>query len=165
MVDDGEIQVVLFELAGQVYGVDIAQVHEIINRPTLTRLPNAPAYLAGVTNLRGRVIPIIDLRSRFRIDEDPDAPTHVIVLDLRGSQAGILVDGVSDVLRSSVSAIQPPPATTSEERTIYISGLLEAEERLVVLLDLDLAFSEEELSRLQTEELALARAEAADDSE
>ena len=130
-------QLVVFLVGGESYGVAIADVQEIIRTPAITVVPRAPEHVAGVINLRGRVIPVIDLRKRFRLPAaDAGRDGRVVVLNVSGEIVGATVDSVSEVLRVPVDAIAPPAATLGSASD-HIRGIAQFEERLIVLLDLD----------------------------
>ncbi len=145
--DHGElIQLVSFSLDNEEYGVDVLKVREIIRMPSITRVPNTPHYVEGVINLRGKVVPIINMRRRFGLMEiEYDKQTRIMVMDVEGELMGFIVDSVSEVIRISSSEIQPSPAiVTSGIDQECISGVINQAERLLVLLDLQKMFSQEE---------------------
>lgn len=133
-----EEQVVVFEIAGESYGVDIACVQEIIRPPTITPVPRAPEWVEGVVNLRGRVIPVINLRNRFGLPRaERDRSSRIVVLEISGQTIGAAVDAVSEVLRVPQSTIEAPGATLTGPETAHLRGIAKLEGRLVILLDLD----------------------------
>ncbi len=140
------IQLVSFSLDNEEYGVDVLKVREIIRMPSITRVPNTPHYVEGVINLRGKVIPIINMRRRFGLIEiDYDKQTRIMVMDIEGELMGFIVDAVSEVIRISSSEIQPSPAVvTSGIDQECIAGVINQAERLLVLLDLQKMFSLDE---------------------
>jgi purine-binding chemotaxis protein CheW len=145
--DHGElIQLVSFNLDNEEYGVDVLKVREIIRMPSITRVPNTPGYVEGVINLRGKVIPIINMRRRFALREQGyDKQTRIMVMDVEGELMGFIVDAVSEVIRISSSEIQPSPAVvTSGIDQECIAGIINQAERLLVLLDLQRMFSQDE---------------------
>lgn len=145
--DHGElIQLVSFSLDNEEYGVDVLKVREIIRMPSITRVPNTPHYVEGVINLRGKVIPIINMRRRFGLCElEYDKQTRIMVMDVEGELMGFIVDAVSEVIRISSSEIQPSPAVvTSGIDQECIAGVINQAERLLVLLDLQKMFSQDE---------------------
>src|SRR6266516_3972712 len=104
-----EQQLVVFELGAELYGVEIARVHEIIRLQAVTRVPRSPAFVEGVINLRGKVIPVVDLRRRFGLPSaDHTRSTRIVVVEIGDQVVGIVVDGVSEVLRVSTSIVEPP---------------------------------------------------------
>jgi len=138
------IQLVSFHLAGEEYALDILRVQEIIRTQELTRVPNSPAFVEGVINLRGRVIPVVGLRKRFGLDPIPaDKHTRIVVVEVHGTVVGLVVDSVSEVLRIATDTIAPPPRLGKVERE-YIQGVGKLENRLLLLLDVDHLLSGQE---------------------
>jgi purine-binding chemotaxis protein CheW len=134
---DGDAQVVVLELAGEAYGVDIQRVQEIIRMQPITRVPNGPAGVEGVTNLRGRVIPVLDLRQRFGLAQTPPTrQSRIVVAELGEHAVGLVVDGVSEVLPVPPDAVEPPSALVATADSLYLRGVAKLGERLVLLLDL-----------------------------
>ena len=140
------IQMVSFHLDNEEYGLEVLKVREIIRMVTITHMPNTPHYVEGIINLRGKVIPIISMRKRFGLMETENSShTRVIIMDVAGELLGFTVDSVSEVIRVSASEIQPSPSVASGGvGHEYISGVINHGERLLVLLNLDLMFSNEE---------------------
>lgn len=133
-----EIQLVVFQLAGELYGADISVVREVTPLQRVTKVPRTPGYIEGVTNLRGRVIPVIDLRRRLSLPASPPTKaSRIAVAELDGGQVGMIVDGVSEVLRISADRIEKtPPVLNSGIDAQYIKGVAKIETRLIILLDL-----------------------------
>lgn len=133
-----EEQLVTFSLGSEEFGVDIMCVQEIIRIPPITRVPKAPRYVEGVINLRGNVIPVVSLRTRFGMDrvEETDL-SRIIVLQVQNKVFGIRVDAVTEVLRLDTSAIEPPPPVALGMDSYFIRGVGKIGERLLILLDLD----------------------------
>ncbi|HLI25712.1 MAG TPA: chemotaxis protein CheW [Chloroflexota bacterium] len=132
-----EEQVVVLELAGEAYGVEIGRVQEIIRMQPITRVPNGPACFEGVTNLRGRVIPVLDLRKRFGLEPTPPTRrSRIVVAELGEHTVGLVVDAVSEVLRVPAAAVEPPSALVTTADSAYLRGVAKLDERLVLLLDL-----------------------------
>ena len=130
-------QVVSFEIGAEEYAVDILEVQEIIRMVEITAVPNAPHYVEGVINLRGKVIPIIDLRLRFGLaTEERTKETRIIVVDVSRIVIGFIVDSVSEVLRIPNSLIEPPPSGKGGSSEFY-KGVGRVEGRLLILLDLE----------------------------
>lgn len=144
------IQLVSFNLDQEEYGVDVLKVREIIRMPNVTRVPNTPLYVEGVINLRGKVIPIISMRKKFSLcDKESDKQTRIMVMDMDGELMGFIVDSVSEVIRISETEIQPPPPVVNGGvDQICLSGVINRDDRLLVLLELEKAFSLEERSSL-----------------
>ncbi|MBO2522088.1 MAG: chemotaxis protein CheW [Clostridia bacterium] len=144
-------QCVIFWLGKEHYGVDIFQVREIIRIPEIVKVPGAPEFVEGVINLRGGVIPVLDLRKRFGMGEAEDAEGRCIVVVELGEQTlGVIVDGVSEVLEIDDAAIEPPSPFVTPMQTGAISGIAKVDERLIILLDLERAFSGKEREQLST---------------
>ena len=132
-----EEQVVVLELASESYGVEIGRVQEIIRMQPITRVPNGPAFFEGVTNLRGRVIPVLDLRKRFGLETtSPTRRSRIVVAELGDYTVGLVVDGVSEVLRVPSEAVEPPSALVTTADSAYLRGVAKIDERLVLLLEL-----------------------------
>lgn len=139
VVSDELIQLVSFCLDREEYGVDVLKVREIIRLLNITRVPNAPYYVDGVINLRGKVIPIISLRKKFNLPEaDHDKRTRIMVIESGSEMMGFIVDEVSEVTRISGSEIQPaPPMVNSNIDLDCMAGVVNQTGRLLVLLDLE----------------------------
>ena len=142
-------QYLSFDLAEEHYGVDILKVQEIKGYTTVTKIPNTPAYLQGVLNLRGTIVPIVDLRLKFGMEAtEPTAFTVIVVVNVRERVMGFLVDAVSDVLDLANTDIQPPPELGSNVDITFVSGIGNYNERLVTLLDIDRVMTEEEVEKV-----------------
>ncbi len=148
-----QMQILCFALAGEAYGIPILKVREIQATATITRIPKAPAFMPGVINLRGAIVPIIDLRVRFALGDPPEGGRPVMVIvEVQGRTLGMRVDAVSEVVDLDPAKIQPPPEwgsdTTLDKE--FISGLAnldggESGETMLILLDLDRLLSQDEL--------------------
>ncbi|MEW6719908.1 MAG: chemotaxis protein CheW [Thermodesulfobacteriota bacterium] len=135
--EGGIQQLVTFRLGDEEYGVDILKVHEIDRMMDITEVPNAPPSIEGVINLRGKVIPVINLRKKFDLPpREPDARTKIVVVDI-GTSAGMIVDSVSEVLRISSDIVEPPPAMAAGVSSEYIRGVGKLKDRLLILLDIE----------------------------
>lgn len=133
-----ERQLVVFDLANEVYGISIGTVREIIRMQTVTYVPDAPAYVGGVINLRGRVIPVVDLRKRFGLPvTEPTPDSRVLVVDISGNDIGVIVDAVTEVQRIAEASIEPAASLVTTEDPDYIEGIAKVEGRLLALLDLE----------------------------
>lgn len=142
-----EEQLVVFHLAGEVYGVDIGRVQEIIRMTAITSLPSAPEFVDGVINLRGRVIPVVDLKRRFGLEQPGSAKgSRIVVVDAGEHTIGMVVDAVSEVLRLPAGVVEPPSPVVTTLESDYIRGIAKLENRLIILLDLDRVLSWEERS-------------------
>ncbi|WP_320169692.1 chemotaxis protein CheW [Maridesulfovibrio sp.] len=143
------IQLVTFSIGDEEFGVDILKVQEIIRTMEITKVPRAPAFVEGVINLRGKVIPIIDLRSKFGlIIREHDQNTRIIVVEINDMIVGFVVDSVSEVLRIPASTVEPPPPVVSGLDSEYISGVGKLSDRLLILLDLNRLLSNDEQEQL-----------------
>ncbi|MDU0460631.1 MAG: chemotaxis protein CheW [Geobacteraceae bacterium] len=141
------IQLVSFLLNNEEYGVEVLDVREIIRMPSITQMPNTPHYIEGIINLRGKVIPIISLRKRFGLGElENSSHTRIIIMDVDGSLTGFVVDAVSEVIRLQSSEIQPAPtiATSGGVGQEFITGVINHAERLLIIMDVERMFSDDE---------------------
>jgi purine-binding chemotaxis protein CheW len=135
-------QVLTFVLGNETYGVDILRVQEIRGWSAVTKIPHAPSHVLGVLNLRGSIVPIVDLRMRFALDRaEYTAITVIIVVSVISAAGrrdfGVVVDGVSDVVDVDTAEVKAAPELGSKGATDYIRGLVPVSERMVVLLDID----------------------------
>lgn len=131
------LQLVTFKLGGEEYGIDILRVQEINRMTVITAMPKAPFSVEGVINLRGKVIPVINLRKRFGLAmKEFDYQSRIIVIDA-GSTVGLIVDSVSEVLRISSDTIEPPSLVTTGTGSEYIMGIGKLEDRLIIVLDIE----------------------------
>jgi purine-binding chemotaxis protein CheW len=131
-----ENQIVVFELGAEFFGVDISTVESIIKMQAITKMPHSPRFVEGVTNLRGKVLPVIDARKRFGMPaQEPDRKSRIIIISVDRREVGLIVDGVSEVLTINEQTIEqaPPLATTVE--SAFITGIAKINDRLVILLD------------------------------
>ena len=135
----GEVtQIVGFRLANEEYGLDIMRVQEIILIGAITQIPQVPDYVRGLINLRGHVIPIVDLRQRFSLPASDETEDHrIIVVNVSDKMIGILVDSVNQVTRVTADQIEPPPTSVSGIDHEFITGLVKFDGRLVILLDIE----------------------------
>ncbi|MBQ0726879.1 MAG: purine-binding chemotaxis protein CheW [Thalassolituus oleivorans] len=143
LVGQHEQQYLTFIMSGEEYGVDILAVQEIRGWEESTTIPNAPPYIRGVINLRGTIVPIMDLRARFGLPEVDYSPvTVVIILKFEGANGdrvmGIVVDAVSDVYTIADSDTRKPPELTEDQNSDFIKGLVNVNDKMVILLDVDI---------------------------
>lgn len=132
-----EQQLVVFELANEFYGINIALVESIIKMQAITQLPQTPSYVRGVTNLRGSVLPVIDLRTRFALEAKEDMrQTRIIIVTMGNVKVGVVVDGVSEVLRVSEESLEPLPPMVNSVDSAFLKGIVRLEDRLIILLEL-----------------------------
>ena len=139
---EGSSQVLTFTLGGETYGVDILRVQEIRGWSSVTRIPHSPAHVLGVLNLRGSIVPIVDMRMQFNLERAEYTPvTVIIVLSVESStgrrEFGVVVDGVSDVIDIKAAEIKDAPDLGSSVNTEFITGLANVGERMVIVLDID----------------------------
>lgn len=138
MSDSSTRQYISFTIADEEYGVDIMAIREIKGWTATTELPNTPSFIRGVINLRGAIVPILDLRARFSGLRTEAAARHVIIVVAVGTRvAGILVDAVADIITVSTDDIQPVPQIDHNADTGFLAGLVTVEGRMVALLDLE----------------------------
>lgn len=134
----GTLQLVSFQLDRELYGIEITRVREIILITDITRIPKTPPYVKGLINLRSTVIPVIDLRSLFGLQEgEMSDESRIMVLQAKGKTIGIMVDAVSEVLRVKPDQIAPPPPTVAGLGREYLTGLVRLDKQLLILLDID----------------------------
>ena len=147
---DKPLEFLSFTLGDEEYGIDIQKVQELRGYDAVTRIANAPAYIKGVVNLRGIIVPIIDMRIKFDLGEPSyDQFTVVIVLNIGGRVVGMVVDSVSDVITLSAEQIKPAPEMGSVLDTDYIIGLGTLDTRMLILVDIDRLMSSEELGLIE----------------
>jgi purine-binding chemotaxis protein CheW len=147
-----EIQLVVFQLEEETYGVEINHVQEIIRMQSITQIPRTPAFIEGVINLRGRIIPVIDLHKRFNLSRlEITNNTRIMVVELGQVTVGMIVDSVSEVLRLPATSIEPPPPIITGIDVAYLQGVGKWNDRLIILLDLDRVLRESEQRQLQQE--------------
>ncbi|MBF0328277.1 MAG: chemotaxis protein CheW [Nitrospirae bacterium] len=137
-VSDELLQLVTFNLDNEEYAVDILKVQEINRMTEITRVPNSPAYVEGVVNLRGKVIPVINIRTKFSLEaKEPDSRSRIMIMDIEGITMGVVVDSVSEVLRIPGNIVEPTPPLASNISAEFMKGIAKLADRLIILLDLD----------------------------
>ena len=147
--EDELLQLVTFSIGEEEFGVNILKVQEIIRTMEITKVPPPPEFVEGVINLRGKVIPIIDLRRRFGLaPKGHDKNTRIIVIEINNIIVGFVVDAVSEVLRIPASTVEPPPPVVAGVDSDYISGVGKLQDRLLIMLDLDKLLSGDDLELL-----------------
>jgi purine-binding chemotaxis protein CheW len=135
---DEVLQFVTFTLNDEEYAVDILSVQEINRITEITKVPNSPDYVEGVINLRGKVIPVINLRSKFGFEEkETDENSRIIIMEIQGIINGVIVDSVSEVLRIPASAIEAAPSVSSDTISQFIKGLAKLDNRLIILVEIN----------------------------
>lgn len=139
-----------FRLGEEEYGVDILKVQEIRSYDSVTRLPEAPDYIKGVINLRGTIVPVVDLRLKLKLEQaEYDKHTVMIILNMADKVIGMIVDGVSDVLTLAQSQIRPPPEFSGVLDTRYITGLGAIDDRMLILVDIECLMSASDMAVLE----------------
>jgi len=148
--DDSELlQLVSFKVGKEEFAVDISYVQEINRMLQITQVPNTPEYIEGVVNLRGRVIPVIDLRVKLRLPtKDHDKNTRIIVVEIKEKTVGFIVDAVNEVLRIPKSITEPPPESISGFDSDFIDAVGKLEDRLLMLIDIEKMLSVNVVSEL-----------------
>jgi purine-binding chemotaxis protein CheW len=131
-----ELQIVGFQVGHETYGVPITALHEIVRVPEITAVPDAPEYMEGVINLRGKIVSVIDLRKRFGVKEtETSRRNRILVVEFNGRLSGLIVDSASEVLKIAATEIEPPPAVLQEGGMSCVTGLGKYKGRLIMLLD------------------------------
>ena len=140
-MSDEALQLVTFRLGNEEFGINIRMVQEINRMIDITRIPNAPPYIEGVVNLRGKIIPVIDLRRKLGFKEvEHDKATRIMVVEIEGSVLGFIVDAVSEVLRIHDAKVEPTPSITGTADSKYLEGVINLEDRILILLNLNALF-------------------------
>lgn len=140
---DEERQLVVFELASEIYGIDIKTVREIIRMQKITYVPDAPPYVEGMINLRGRVIPVVDLRRRFSLTVADTSPEmRILVVDIAGEDIGVIVDAVTEVKRIAGASVQRDALLATTDQANYLEGIAKLGDQLLILLDLERALTQ-----------------------
>ncbi len=150
--NDGSMQLVGFVIDNELFGVDILMVQEIIREMPFTPIPNSPDFIEGVINLRGNIIPVIDLRRRLNTTSagTPVENIWIIILNINNRVAGFIVDSVTKVLRVATENIKPPPdIVVSGLQSQYITGVCRIDERLLILLDFNRILLVDEIKKLR----------------
>ncbi len=140
-----EKHLVLFTIAGEKYAVDINSVYEIIRPQPVTRVPKAPFFVEGIINLRGKVVPVVDMRKRFGLaNTEQTKDSRIMVVDSNGESVGIIVDAVTEVLRIPADSIEPPSNIIISTASDYMLGIAKRNGDMIVLLDLNKVLSKEQ---------------------
>lgn len=149
--DSMEGKYLTFVLADEGYGLEIRYVTEIIGIQAVTNVPDMPTYVKGVVNLRGKVIPIIDVRLRFNLPErEYDDRTCIIVVDVEGRLVGLVVDMVSEVVDIPIKDIEPPPAAGGD-KSRYLKGMGKLDQKVKILLDIEQLLQDENIAEIDCE--------------
>ena len=145
-----ERQLVIFELAGEHYGMRIDTVESIVKLQNITKVPHAPEFVEGVTNLRGTVLPVIDLRKRFGLSqEEATKDSRIIVVEVNQTKVGMTVDAVTEVLRVQDENVAPPSPLVTTIDSAFITGIAKVADRLIILLDLARVLTSQEQEKLE----------------
>ena len=156
---DTSEQLVVFDLADEYYGVDIGAVNTIIRMQEVTRIPRTPTFIEGVINLRGSIIPVIDLRKRFGLAVgEVTKASRIVVVEAAGQMIGMIVDAVAETLRLPADAIEPPSPVIASVDSDYLRGVGKQENRLVILLNLEKVLTMAETRALEKLEKSAKRA-------
>lgn len=146
-------QLVGFSIGSETFGVDILMVREIIRKMPITAIPDSPDFIEGVVNLRGNIIPVIDLRKRLKLVKEAELNNEdiwIIILDIGGRVTGFIVDHVYNVIKAPASSIKPPPDIVAAGlKSQYIHGVCKLEEQLIILLDFRRVLMVEEIKKLR----------------
>ncbi|MBF0118004.1 MAG: purine-binding chemotaxis protein CheW [Desulfobacterales bacterium] len=149
MVSSEGDQYVTFTVAEEEYGIDILQVQEIISYKGFTKIPNVSSFVKGVLNLRGAVVPVIDLRIKFKMEEKKyNKYTVIVIVVVSGKTMGIIVDAVSDVVGLNKNEIQPTPEFAAKINTDFIKGMGKKKDSFIILLDIEKILSFEEFQQV-----------------
>ena len=144
------LQLVSFKVDNEEFGIDILKVQEINKMLQITKVPNAPDFVEGVVNLRGRIIPVIDLRKRLSMaKKEHDNKTRIVVVDIAGNIIGFIVDEVNEVLRIGKDIIESPPELVSRVESDFITSVAKLEDRIIILLDLDNLLKKDEQEKIE----------------
>jgi purine-binding chemotaxis protein CheW len=144
------MQLVVFELAGELYGLNIFDVREIIRDTPAIKIPSAPNFVEGIVNLRGKIIPVIDLKERFGLEKaDKTKDTRIIIANISGQEAGLVVDSVAEVTTVEENSIEHVPAVATINAA-FVDGLAKKDDKLIIIIKLDLLLQVEEKELLKS---------------
>lgn len=144
-----DLHIVGFRVGTETFGVSIQTVHEIVRLMEITAVPDAPAYIEGVINLRGKIIPVVDLRKRFGEKTiTPSKKNRILVAEVGTKMVGLVVDSASEVLKIPSTNIDPPPNVFEEGELNYVTGVAKLDKRLIILVDLSKIMQRGELRRV-----------------
>jgi purine-binding chemotaxis protein CheW len=151
LMNDGVLEALAFKLGNEEYGIKILKVQEIRGYEAVTRIASAPDHVKGVVNLRGTIVPIVDMRIKFKLGEPTyDQFTVVIILNIQDRVVGMVVDAVSDVISLTAEQIKPAPDMGGALNTDYLVGLGTVDERMIILVDIDRLMSSEEMGVIES---------------
>ena len=150
---DSKLQLVTFQLGGEKYGIDIMDVKEIQRNQEIRSIPNAPPYVEGILNLRGLIIPVINLHQRFHfkkadLDEEDQLLSGIMVIQIKQMQLGVIIDKVSRVVTIDANTVQPPPQMITGIGSEYIRGVVKENGGYLLILDIERLFSPRELQQI-----------------
>ena len=147
--DSEFLQLVTFMVASEEFAIPILSVQEINRMMQITRVPQSPGFIEGVINLRGKIIPVMDLRKRFNVEPAADtSASRIVVVEVATRVIGFTVDRVNEVLRINSNIVEAPPSMVSGVDSEYVQGVGKLDDRLLILLNLDRLFSDEDLQRV-----------------
>ena len=151
LMNDGVLEALAFKLGNEEYGIKILKVQEIRGYESVTRIASAPEHVKGVVNLRGTIVPIVDMRIKFKLGEPTyNQFTVVIILNIQDRVVGMVVDSVSDVISLTADQIKPAPDLGGALTTDYLVGLGTVDERMIILVDIDRLMSSEEMGVIES---------------
>ncbi len=154
-IDSEEDQFVTFTIGNEIYGVEVLKVQEIIGMTGITAVPNTLRYMKGVINLRGTVVPVVDMRIKFEMEtRDYDQFTVIIIVEVADMLVGMIVDTVADVMNIPLKNIQEKPHYTANVESDYISGIGHVEEKMIILINVDRVLTPEELEKMREKKSA-----------
>lgn len=143
-MSERSVQLVTFHLGNEEFGIDIKKVQEINRMIGITKIPNAPAFVEGVVNLRGKIIPVVSLRKKLGFEQSGyDKATRIMVVEVEGKVLGFIVDSVSEVLRIDDPKIEEAPAIAGNTDAAYMEGVINLSDRILILLDLNALFGQD----------------------
>jgi purine-binding chemotaxis protein CheW len=151
-----EQQLVVFQLAGERFGIEISAVESIIKMQAITRMPHTPEFIEGITNLRGSIVPVVDLRMRLGMPSSRNGENgardnrRIVVINIDHRMVGMIVDAVEEVLKINSESVSSPPPMVTTVNSTYVTGIAKVSERLVILLDLSKVLSTQEALQLET---------------
>lgn len=144
-IDDEVLQWVTFRLEGELYGINVIQVQEVLRVTEIAPVPGAPDYVLGIINLRGNVVTVIDTRRRFMLSErEIDDDTRIVIIEVMGQIVGLLVDGVAEVVYLRASEVESAPEVGNDESSKYIQGVVSRENGLLIMVDVNKLLSTDE---------------------
>jgi len=141
-------QIVGFRVGKENFGVPIGIVYEIVRMMEITEIPDSPTYIEGVINLRGKIIPVVDLRKRFAEEIQPNRRNRILVAELDGHQVGLVVDAANEVMKVNAELIEPPPNIFEQGELNYVTGVGKLDGKLVIMIDLSKIMQRGELRRI-----------------